>query len=409
MKHKNILKEAGVLLVAAILILTAIIIVPMTMAQQPGHDVGVSNIISPFSGCLRTYPVNVTVKNYGAHTETFDVQVNIFKCDAEEILIEEDFFTWPPTGGWTYSGYVQSSSSYAGGILPAAEAYYGRTSYVNYGWIMTPPVDASNCCKIILEFNLAGYFDPSYDPYFYVTWTNDGGANWHDVTPWSNPVIGNLEPERYSIDIPGGCGGCGNDFQVRWYFDSPYYYLQYGSGIYLDDVKIVKTCVDGEYTEIVEDVTVDFGDEVFVNFPDWTPSDYGEYCVTAFTLFENDNDQSNDCKTVNIIVTDDLEGLIDDLLTYFETFKPDDPSYGWYNPPHNKLKQANNSIILGLDGDPCDGQSKAHFDTAIDRLNKFIGNVEDLVPSHITLDEANTLINAARSIIGFLTYCIPCG
>lgn len=371
------------------------------------HDVGVSNIISPLSGCLRTYPVNVTVKNYENNAETFDVQVNIFKCDAEVILIDEVFSgTFPPAGGWTHYGWSGSNTNYAIGTAP--EAKYTFLSYYSNGWIMTPPVDANNCCKIILEFNLAGYFSTSYDPYFYVTWTNDGGAIWHDVTPWNNPVIGNLEPERYSIDIPCGCGGYGNDFQVRWYFDSPYYYLQYNSGIYLDDVKIVKACVDGDYAELVEHVTVPASGEVFVDFPDWTPLDYGEYCVTAFTLSENDNDQSNDCKTVNIIVTDDLEGLIDDLITYFETFEPPRLPRGKYNPPYNYLTQAKDKITSGMTGDPCDPDNQAHLDIAKDRLNKFIGNVEDLLPTYITLDEANTLINAARSIIDFLNYCIPC-
>jgi len=46
MRRKNILKLAGVLLIAAILVLTSVVIVPMTVAQIPGHVVGVTGIIS---------------------------------------------------------------------------------------------------------------------------------------------------------------------------------------------------------------------------------------------------------------------------------------------------------------------------------------------------------------------------
>ena len=49
-KRKNILKEAGILLIAALLVLTAIVMVPTTLAQQPPHDVGIKSIDEPQDG-----------------------------------------------------------------------------------------------------------------------------------------------------------------------------------------------------------------------------------------------------------------------------------------------------------------------------------------------------------------------
>lgn len=70
---KTILKDAGVLLIAAILVLTVLtsmVIVPMKAAQTLDHDAGVTGIISPTTGPVQTYPVEVTVENFGTNAET---------------------------------------------------------------------------------------------------------------------------------------------------------------------------------------------------------------------------------------------------------------------------------------------------------------------------------------------------
>ena len=74
--RKNILKEAGVLLIAAILILTSVVIIPMTVAHTQDHDVGVTEIVSPTSGPMQSYPVEITIENFGTNTET-NVIVNV--------------------------------------------------------------------------------------------------------------------------------------------------------------------------------------------------------------------------------------------------------------------------------------------------------------------------------------------
>jgi len=69
-KRKNVLKEAVVLLIATILVLTALVIVPMTVAQSPAHDVGVTGINSPVSGpAYEGIPLEVTVENFGINDE----------------------------------------------------------------------------------------------------------------------------------------------------------------------------------------------------------------------------------------------------------------------------------------------------------------------------------------------------
>jgi hypothetical protein len=102
-KRKTILKDAVVLLIAAILILTTIIIIPMTTAQKSDHDAGVTTILSPTTGPPQTYPVEVTVKNYGTNTET-SVPV--------EVTIEE-FITDPNNGTVIYD-----ATSYIPNINP---------------------------------------------------------------------------------------------------------------------------------------------------------------------------------------------------------------------------------------------------------------------------------------------------
>ena len=70
MARKNILKEAGVVLITALLVLTAIVVVPLKAIPLFSHDVGVTAIISPTTGPMQTYPVEVTVYNFGTNAET---------------------------------------------------------------------------------------------------------------------------------------------------------------------------------------------------------------------------------------------------------------------------------------------------------------------------------------------------
>jgi len=268
----------------------------------PEDDVGVKEIVEPQDG-YAVDPINpvVLVKNYGNNSEITDVQFEVIKCEAGPLILEEHFDTWPPAG-WNYYGYEQSASNHATGTPP--EAYYGYYSghYYSNGYLETPQMNASGYEKINVKFKCLGEFSTYYTPYFYLHYRKNATSSWRDVSPWENPISGDLGPDQYEIGCYGWGEDLGNEFQSRWYFGSYYYYLLYGSGIYIDDV-IVEGCAGcAEYAELEEDVEVEYDTEVEVEFPDWTPSEWHnesyqdtweEYPLTAYTLLEDDNQGNN--------------------------------------------------------------------------------------------------------------------
>ena len=117
--RKDLLKEAGFLLVVSIFVLTAIVSVPTTIAQ-PQHDVGICDVLLPCHGCNHTYTIEVMVKNYEANSETTDVLFTIIREDGfpeyaslvEDVTVHVNqekkvkFDNWTPTKGcinYTYT------------------------------------------------------------------------------------------------------------------------------------------------------------------------------------------------------------------------------------------------------------------------------------------------------------------
>jgi len=75
---KKILAKAGVFLAVTILVFTSVAIVPLKAVQRSDHDVGVTEILSPTTGPVQSYPVEVTVENFGTNAESyFPVEVII--------------------------------------------------------------------------------------------------------------------------------------------------------------------------------------------------------------------------------------------------------------------------------------------------------------------------------------------
>ena len=387
-------KILGIFVCMLLITTSNVILVIGQPPPPPEHDVGVSDIISPFSGCFQTYPVNVKVKNYGSYEETTDVQVNIFKCEAGPLLFEENFDNDIPSD-WDTNYWVESNTNKAGGTSHEAHYGYYPGQYNSYGWIMTPPIDCTGYKYVNVKFRLYGDF---YDPYssdFYVQYRKNAISPWCDVSPWDNPVSGDLGPGLYEI----GCCGCGEDlgdaFQLRWYFDSGYWCLQLNSGIYLDDVEVEGCACCAEWAELVEDVVVPYDSEVTVVFPDWTPSDCGEYCVTAFTLLDDDV-PGNDCKTVDITVACTLEEIINRINDLIQDV------YDTGKPFRHGLITKLNGAIDKLQEDPPD------ISTAIDKIEAFINQVEGLrgLQNGLTNSEADAFVDEANYIIWLLNNCL---
>jgi hypothetical protein len=274
----------------------------------PEHDVALKSIDKPVDGyATDEMDVEVTVKNFGNNSEYTDVQFEIIKCEEGPALDTEDFSgSFPPTGYET-DYWRQSSTNYAGGEPPEARVNKYWVGYGRDNYIMCRPVNATGFEKINVYFRLylETYLYPQY-VYFYLQYRKNDTSPWRDASPWDNPVGDDLGPAHYQI----GCFGWGEDlggqFQARWAISGTYYY--YWNDIYLDDVELYGCAGCAEYTDLAEDVSVPFEEEVKVEFEKWTPSEWHNeefvdtweiYPLTAFTTLE-DNNSRNDKKTKTI-------------------------------------------------------------------------------------------------------------
>lgn len=156
--------------------------------------------------------------------------------------LDEDFSgSWLPSG-WATDDWDQSSTNNAGGTSPEADLYYDYI-HGDYAYLDSKPVDTSGAPSLALEFKSfiddycceegaeeCSEYCGSYSCRVYTR--ADAGDSWTDVTPWSNPIYGNVSPDTYSVDISSDSGSA---TQVRFEFDG------YGEATdywYVDDVKI---------------------------------------------------------------------------------------------------------------------------------------------------------------------------
>jgi hypothetical protein len=135
-------------------------------------------------------------------------------------------------GGWTIdpSGTWQQYNYYTPGYAtPCAYIpYYSAWDWTDNSFT-SPAVDTTGYGTLTLSFAsyISWYSDA--DTYFYVEATADG-VNWYDVTPWSNPVTGNIGPSFYYVDISAYIS---TQTQVRFRF---YGYAYDFNDWYIDDV-----------------------------------------------------------------------------------------------------------------------------------------------------------------------------
>lgn len=143
--------------------------------------------------------------------------------------LDEDFSSWLPSG-WATDDWYQSYTKYAEGSSPEALLYWNNITG-DYAYLDSKPVYTSGALNLTLEFK--SFIDDWGGGYNCTVYTRaDGGDGWTDVTPWSNPIWGNIAPDSYSIDISPDIG---TGTEVRFEFDGYYWNIDYW---YLDDVKI---------------------------------------------------------------------------------------------------------------------------------------------------------------------------
>jgi hypothetical protein len=163
----------------------------------------------------------------------------------------------------------------------------------------------------------------------------DSSDSWTDVTPWSNPITGNLGPQLVTIDISDDIGP---GTQIRFEFDGYYWNLD---DWYIDDVVIYSTA-SRESGELV------YSAETMVDISAYSTADIdftprwcalpGTYALKVTTQLAGDQNNNNNQKSVSVIVVEnplpaDFNGDCYCDLTDFVIFsgawlsRPGDPNW----------------------------------------------------------------------------------
>jgi hypothetical protein len=273
------------------------------------HDVGVKAIVKPTESghAVPQMEMELLVKNYGNHTETFDAQMEIIKCESSGLtLLDENFSSGIPVD-WETDFWQTSYTNNASGISPEAAMYKnwqydGSQYYDNY--IQTKPFDATGWEKIQITFKWAFEVNNSYGNYcnFYVKYRNNDTSPWKDITPWDNPL-----EESYVGDLwETSCFGFGEEFGENFTIRFEYLgYYSYYKSIFLDDIHIEGCSGCVEYSTIEENIILDKGEQTVVVFPGWSPSEWQNesfqdtwetYPVHGFTIMDGDQNPRNNNK-----------------------------------------------------------------------------------------------------------------
>ena len=266
------------------------------------HDVALKSIDFPETGPAGPdMKMQVTVKNEGDNTETFDAQMEINKNQSGSLLLDEDFSGPFPPEGWETDSWTQCNSSCCHESPCACLFPYNQVLPFIGGNITSKAVNASENKTCKLSFYLcANMIYPQYCN-FYIKIRRNESSPWKDISPWDNPLGEQMEGDYFQVDIFSS-EGCGEALQIRWEYIGYYYWYNY---ICLDTVSLVAIDDYYEYAELVEDITLDPGESMQIEFPSWTPTQWQDpeyentwvdYPVHAFTILEGDQNPRNDYK-----------------------------------------------------------------------------------------------------------------
>jgi hypothetical protein len=234
------------------------------------HDVGVKSIDSPGTGpAAEDLPVEVTVKNYGNNTESdVPVKVEIFKLNPPITTLAEDFEVSVPPAGWTGAGTAPFGLAYDGHDGSCAKAQ----SPGGYGfWAdMTTSTFDGSAGGNRLDFwhkQLSWYGDQDE---LEVLVSNDAGMTWTPIAYYPSEMDWTFE----SFDLDSYIAPT-STMQIKFYA-----LLEWGYGVYIDELFVGKPGSGTlEYLDI-EYVTVPTGGEETVICADWTPD--------AWQIVDND-------------------------------------------------------------------------------------------------------------------------
>jgi hypothetical protein len=271
------------------------------------HDVGAFTFEGPESGPAQTFPVTTMVKNVGQYDECCfktHVQIGLVDFDNPVELMTESFsssYPWPPEG-WdrSHTNWIYGYSSRAGGS-------YGELRFYRYPSVYNPlgfrfiygPIDTTDMGGVNIEFK---HF---YDYYYRYTdialETSPDGKSWDTI--WFENPSSDMGPETLSFDTTDNVGG---DFYIAF---TVYRYSYYTYGWYIDDVKVEGYPVsEPEYTDEVCIDEIVPGEEITLEFDDWTPEFLAEeesgqllYLAKAWTdMYDpEDNNPANDAYAIS--------------------------------------------------------------------------------------------------------------
>jgi hypothetical protein len=114
--------------------------------------------------------------------------------------------------------------------------------------MMTPVFDASAASTLTLDFD--SFIDDYSGGYTCKVLVDDGGG-FVDVTPWANPITGNVGPGSHSIDISGFIS---STVQVMFEFDGPYFNID---DWYVDNLEIAGMVSGGAFPPAFLNMTFD--------------------------------------------------------------------------------------------------------------------------------------------------------
>ena len=277
----------------------SIFVNPWICAQR---DIALKSIDSPKTGpAASDMNMQLTVHNRGYETETFDAQMEIIEYQSGLLLMEEDFTGTFPPEGWITDSWTQCNSNCCHESPCACLFSNNQILPLSTRNITSKAVDASEnkTCKLSFYFEANMQYSHYYS--FFIKFRKNVSSPWKYITPWKNPLDGNIKCKYYEVYISSSSDGCGEALQIQFeYFGNDYF-----NYFCIDNISLEGIDEYVEYTEVVEDIILDPGYQIQIDFPTWTPTQWQDpgyentwvdFQVNAFTMLEEDEFPKNDNK-----------------------------------------------------------------------------------------------------------------